>query len=250
MQAKEPGGNTYGPILVALEAVMAKVTLFLFLFILFKMKKIQIMLDMNSNSGSIVGEGIQSERQSLTNISNKLSNFVLISRTFLVLFISTLLFQFVIMVLTILKDSRVKIDKKVVEGLSITIMVAQTLLFLHFTFMIVYFYKMGLWYVKTLRSDQEHLNLFLCQLLFLAMSLLLVLVSFSQFVVLGCLFIINSFAITPSWSGATIAAVHTTWTILEVIEGIAPLLIGWFNLLIITYFAKQVGNGGGSGSGG
>jgi hypothetical protein len=79
------------------------------------------------------------------------------------------------------------------QGLSITITVSQSLLFIHFSIMIVYFYKMGLWYVVTLRSDQEHLNMFLCKLLFLIMSMLLILVSFAQFIVLSYLFIVNSF---------------------------------------------------------
>lgn len=77
----------YGPVLLSLEAVMSKLTLFLFLFILFKMKKIQIMLEINSGT-----DDLHSNRLILSNISNRLRNFMIISRTFLVLFIINLIF--------------------------------------------------------------------------------------------------------------------------------------------------------------
>ena len=74
------------------------------------------------------------------------------------------------------------------------------------------------------------------------MSLLLVLVSFAQFIVLSYLFIVNSFNESESdifgWNSGPL---RNAWQVFEAIESIAPLFIGWFNLLIITYFAKQVG---------
>ena len=79
--------QSYGPVLISLEAVMSKLTLFLFLFILFKMKKIQIMLDLNGGAEDALSDSLK-----LSNISHRLRNFMLISRTFLVLFITNLLF--------------------------------------------------------------------------------------------------------------------------------------------------------------
>ena len=74
------------------------------------------------------------------------------------------------------------------------------------------------------------------------MSMLLILVSFAQFIVLSYLFIVNSFDEADSdllgWHSGPL---RKTWQVFEAIESIAPLFIGWFNLLIITYFAKQVG---------
>lgn len=129
------------------------------------------------------------------------------------------------MIITILQDIDLTIDEKILQGLSITITVTQSLLFIHFTIMIVYFYRMGLWYVMTLRSDQEHLNLFLCKLLFLAMSLLLILVSFAQFIVLSYLFIVNSFDDDDSL-GWRSGALRQAWQGFEAVESVAPLFIG------------------------
>ena len=162
---------------------------------------------------------------------------MIVTRVFLALYIVNAVLLIVTIVLFTL-ESADGLSSDVNKILGVVVSVVEFCLFIHFALLIVYFFKMGLWYVDMLNNEDENISLAKSKCLFITMSIVLLLTCFNLFISLGFLFINNG------WNLGLVKEddnpLTITWITLQTIETISPLLIGWFNLFIIVYFSRQL----------
>lgn len=225
------GIERYGPAILPIQVLIFKIPLFLFFFILFKMKKIEILLDYSQD------ENEATQRASMVLLADRLKKFVYMSRIFLFLYVLNIVVLFVVMLLFAFDGMRNSVSRLALQVLAIIVAVNQVFLFAHFTLMIVYFYRMGLRYIRLLQIDDESINFKKSTAIMILMTAILFLTSINLFLVLGFFFINNTFdlhGLDNRYSWFNIIQV-----ILQIIELYAPLPIGLFMLFIITFFSKM-----------
>ena len=145
----EEDNTTAGLVLVSALVIIYKIPQFLFLYILFKMKKIEIMLDYNQAF----------DRKSVQDAGFNIKQFQRYSKIFLVLFTFNVLIVILLFTCLFLEYLNQNFQFVLVVGLSFMVAVTQVLLFCLFQMLQVYFYRMGLKYIKILRDVDERISM-------------------------------------------------------------------------------------------